>query len=355
MPKFYKMTRFLFLLTFFLLSFSLQAQDRHFSQFYSAPLNLNPALTGAFDAKYRIGLINRDQWRSVLEHPYKTFAASLEVKFGLDYFFKLLRKDKIAVGLMFYSDKVEGVEFNTNQMSLSLAYHKVMDRAGNSYLTFGFQAGLAQRNINFLDLYFDDQFNEIDAFDLPTNEDLPGNNFSFGDYAVGLNYTAKLTKKWRLFAGGAMHHLFEPNISFYEDNEDNRLDVFLQRTYTAHAGFNFLMFDGITLSPRMLFMSQGPHLEISAGTNVRFSLSTYDGTALHVGAFLRTAKDELNGFGVDALVGMLGIEAGGFLLGLSYDINLQTLANYSSAQGSFEISAAYLGEYENETILCPKF
>lgn len=349
------MTRYLLILFFALTSLGLQGQDRHFSQFYSAPLNLNPALTGGFDAKYRIGLINRDQWRSVLEHPYKTFAATLEVKFGLNEVFKLLAKDKIAVGLMFFSDKVEGVEFNTNQMSLSLAYHKVMDKAGKSYLTLGFQAGLAQRNINFLDLFFDDQFNEIDAFDLPTNENLPGNNFSYGDYAIGLNYTTKLTKKWRLFAGGAMHHIFEPRVSFYEDNEDNRLDVFLQRTYTGHAGFNWLAADGITLSPRILFMNQGPHLEVSAGSNVRLSLSAYDGTALHIGAFARTARDVVNTFGFDALVGMVGIEAGGFLLGLSYDVNLRALANYSSAQGAFEISAAYLGEYENETILCPKF
>ncbi len=337
------------------LSLALQAQDRHFSQFYSAPLNLNPALTGAFDAKYRIGLINRDQWRSVLEHPYKTFAATLEVKFGLKDFFKILSKDKVAVGLMFYSDKVEGVEFNTNQMSLSIAYHKVMDKAGKSFLTLGIQAGLAQRNINFLDLYFDDQFNEIDAFNLPTNELLPGNNFSFGDYAIGLNYTAKLTKKWRLFAGGAMNHIFEPNISFYENNVGDRLDEFLQRTYTAHAGFNFLMFDGLTLSPRVLMMLQGPHFEMNAGTNVRISLSTYDGSALHVGAFGRVAKDDLNGLGFDALVAMAGIELGGFLLGLSYDVNLNALANYNTAQGSFEISVAYLGEYDNETILCPKF
>ena len=45
------------------------AQDRHFSQFYSSPLTLNPALTGAFDGKYRVGTNYRDQWRGLLEQP----------------------------------------------------------------------------------------------------------------------------------------------------------------------------------------------------------------------------------------------------------------------------------------------
>jgi len=349
------MTRFLILFFSFIVTSASFGQDRHFSQFYSAPLNLNPALTGAFDAKYRIGLINRDQWRSVLDNPYKTFAASLEVKFGLDYLFKFAKKDKVAVGLLFFSDKVEGVEFNTNQMSLSLAYHKAMDKAGKSFLTLGIQAGLAQRNINFLDFDFDDEFNQIDAFDLPTNEVLPRNNFSYGDYAIGLNYATKVSRKARFFLGAGMNHIFEPRISFYQDNEDNRLDEKLYRTYTAHAGANLVLKKSYSLSPRILFLLQGPHMEINAGSNIRISLSGYDGTAIHLGAFARVVRGVENPLGLDAIVPQVALELGGFLLGLSYDVNVQTLANYNTAQGTFEISVAYLGEYDNETILCPKF
>ncbi|MGK0389679.1 MAG: hypothetical protein ACI94Y_002423, partial [Maribacter sp.] len=32
-----------------------------------------------------------------------------------------------------------------------------------------------------------------------------------------------------------------------------------------------------------------------------------------------------------------------------------SLANYSKVHGAFELSVVYLGEYENETILCPTF
>lgn len=48
------------------------AQDIHFSQYYSAPLTINPALTGGFAGDYRAGVNYRSQWVSVTV-PYRTF------------------------------------------------------------------------------------------------------------------------------------------------------------------------------------------------------------------------------------------------------------------------------------------
>ncbi|MEK7227019.1 MAG: type IX secretion system membrane protein PorP/SprF, partial [Bacteroidota bacterium] len=44
---------------------SLQAQDIHFSQFLSSPMNLNPALAGQFDGDHRFVMNHRNQWSSV--------------------------------------------------------------------------------------------------------------------------------------------------------------------------------------------------------------------------------------------------------------------------------------------------
>ncbi len=334
---------------------SIQAQDRHFSQYYSSPLSLNPALTGAFNAKYRIGLINRDQWRSVLDNPYRTFAASLEVKFGLDYFLRFAKKDKVAVGLLFYNDKVEGVDFRESKMALSVAYHKALDKDLRNVLTFGFQAGIMQRNINFNDLVFDDQFNEINAFDLPTNETLPINNLTQGDYSVGLNYTYVANRKFSAFAGAALHHIFEPSVSFYQDRNENRLDVPLPRNYTAHGGAIIALGGRYQLSPRLMLLSQAAHFQINGGANLRIRLDEFNSTGIYVGAWARLANDAVNGVLNDAVIAMVGLELNGFLLGFSYDLNTQALATYNTRQGAFELSLAYLGEYDNETILCPKF
>ncbi|HMZ89019.1 MAG TPA: type IX secretion system membrane protein PorP/SprF, partial [Chitinophagales bacterium] len=49
------------------------AQDIHFSQFFAAPILVNPANTGNFIGSARIGLNYRDQWGSVTI-PYRTFS-----------------------------------------------------------------------------------------------------------------------------------------------------------------------------------------------------------------------------------------------------------------------------------------
>src|SRR4030095_6911454 len=43
-------------------SFSLHAQDPSFSQFFSSPLNINPALTANINADWRLISNYRDQW-----------------------------------------------------------------------------------------------------------------------------------------------------------------------------------------------------------------------------------------------------------------------------------------------------
>ena len=108
------------LLLFIILEFA-NAQDKHFTQFYAAPLTLNPALTGAFNGSYRVGGIYRDQWRNALDEPYTTFETAIDVRFPVELDRRY--KDAFAVGLMFYSDKVSSIDFNTNQISLSGAFH----------------------------------------------------------------------------------------------------------------------------------------------------------------------------------------------------------------------------------------
>src|SRR3569623_68854 len=52
----------------------LSAQDLHFSQYYNAPLLVNPANTGFNpDYDYRVGGNYRNQWASV-GNPYKTMS-----------------------------------------------------------------------------------------------------------------------------------------------------------------------------------------------------------------------------------------------------------------------------------------
>lgn len=336
---------------------SIFAQDQHFTQFYASPLTLNPALVGAMEGTYRGSLIYRDQWKNVLEKPYKTVTAAVDLrlkpKFG-----RKSSHDGLGIGMVFFSDKVPGIEFSTNQIAVVGAYHKALGPFGDQFLSLGFQAGIAQRAIGYEFLTFNDQFNGRNGYTDPTQEVLPENNYSFGDYSVGLHYTYAPARKIGVFAGLAMHHLLEPQQSFYY-NEDlpeaERGDSKLYRKYTAHLGMIIPLSDGIQLSPRGMVSKQGPHMEINSGGNFRFSISDSKSSAIHLGSWTRPVTTRNNKFALDAIVALVGLEYENFLLGLSYDISFNPLPGNPKRQGAFELSLAFLGNYDNDLLLCPKF
>jgi len=335
----------------------LQAQDQHFSQFYAAPLTFNPALTGAFNGRYRLGIIYRDQWRRVLDYPNVSYAGSVDMRFGLSSRRKRVL-DAFGAGVVFYSDKFSGLGFSTNQISLSGAFHKSLSNKADQFLSLGFQVGIAQRNVNYENITFEDQFSG-DGFGDPTAEMLPENNFSYGDLSVGLNYTRAPEGQTAIFAGAAIHHIMEPQVSFYfdpdEDDPDLNGDNRLLRKYTAHLTLQIPLSESIQLLPRGLFYLQGPHMAFTGGANFRFVVNDVSGIALHVGAALRPVRDIDSSFQLESAIGMVGVEFQNFLFGFSYDANLDDLTATGNRRTAFEISIAYLGDYDTETVLCPKF
>lgn len=332
------------------------AQDQHFTQFFAAPLTLNPALSGAFNGNYRLGIIYRDQGSQGLDNPYLTVAAALDLRFNSKPTHRNI-SDAFGIGILFYNDKVPAIDLSTNQMLVSGAYHKSLGKANNQFLSAGFQIGVAQRNIGYENLTFDDQFNGTSGYTIPTGESLPGNNFSFADMSVGTNYAYIPERQTAIYAGFALHHFNEPQISFYYDKraDEQRGNNTLLSKFTSYLTFQIPVSNKVQVHPRALFYMQGPHMAVNAGSNFRFLLSDITGSALHLGGWLRPVRYEDQSFNLDAAILMTGIEFNNFLLGFSYDLNLQNV-NYSGArQGALEISIAYLGNYNNEAILCPTF
>ncbi|MFN4079901.1 MAG: PorP/SprF family type IX secretion system membrane protein [Saprospiraceae bacterium] len=334
-----------------IISTGAQAQDAHFSQFFAAPQMLNPALTGALDGRYRVNAIYRDQWRRSLEDPIKTFGLGADLRFNspLD---RAVKKDAVGLGLTFFNDKVAVIDFSTTQIGISLAYHKALGLNAKQFLSAGFQAGLTQRNITYEALNFQDEFNGFNGFTLPTGEELPANNFSYGDYNIGLAYTSIFENGGAFYGGVAMHHILRPVVSFYEnDDEGDRL--FSRYSLQLAASIPLDRGNRNSLHPRLLAQNQGSHVEINTGLNWRAALGQYGEQALHLGAWVRPVR-AIDGFVVDAVIPMVGIELGSFLIGLSYDLNLNTLTN-RRRRSAFELSFTFLGEYDNDSILCPKF
>ncbi len=352
------MKKILWSLSLLIFVVNLDAQDKHFTQFYGAATYLNPALAGGFSGRYKMSAIYRNQWKGVLEEPIKTMGAALEVNVDMDKFFHSQYKDKLGVGLSFYSDKIGSVDLNTTLMALSLAYHKNLDQDHLHYLSIGFEGALGQKNINYEHLTFEDQFDWQNGYVLSGSESeyLPQNNFSYGDMSVGINYSFSPKRHAGYFFGATLHHVLTPQVSFFydKDQEVPLGDNLLLRKYTIHGGAIFPVNHQFSISPRVLVSKQGPHSEINAGSSFKFKLKHQESTALVFGSWVRFAPQD-NTQTLESVILQLGLAIDHVQIGLSYDINLGHLTRYNQKQGVFELTFAYLGEYEDETVVCPKF
>ncbi len=346
---------YLFLLT--LTSISLSAQDLQFSQYYSAPMQLNPALTGGFGAKYRVSAIYRDKWRGPLGQSIGSFGGAIDLRFDLNS--RAFSGDAFGVGLQFITDQSNPVDLSTNMIAISGAFHKSLARNENKVISAGAQLVTGQRNILYEKLIFQDQFNGVDAFDGATGEDLPDNNFGFSDLAVGLNFVSATSSTVQYYTGVSLQHLLEPQFSFYkkdsDENQQAKSDSRLKRKYTVHAGSTLKSGPNLSISPRLLFVNQGPSMRGLLGSTFIIEPNHTDAFNFHIGAWISGVRDLQGGPKFDALGTLLGLGIGDLFIGMSYDLNLRDLVNYQTGQGAFELSLTYLGNYEDEGRFCPTF
>src|ERR1043165_5579267 len=95
------MRRVVFLFFCFGYILQAQAQDPHFSQFFSSPLTLNPALTGKFNGNIRASGNYRNQWPTI-NRAYTTATLSLDMPVMRTH---ISPNDTWGVGIMGYTDQ----------------------------------------------------------------------------------------------------------------------------------------------------------------------------------------------------------------------------------------------------------
>lgn len=320
----------------------LVGQDALFYQSFAAPLSLNPAMSGQADGNYRISSVYRDQWRSLADKPFSTFSIAADGKFSVSK--KRGNQDYFGAGIHFTSDKVGIIAFSTNELGISTAYHKSLDKRLNQYLSFGVQLSFLQRNVNYENLDFEDEFNGINAFTDQTSEVLPVNNFGYQNLSLGLNYSMSPTKNLDAFLGVALYNAVYSNI------RSNTRD----RRYQAYGGFSYDLQNKWSIIPRAIYARQGQHEQMIIGSHFRRDLVDKFSEAVEFGTALRLSND-IDGFGLESAILSLGLDLNGMLVGFSYEAGLNTVGNRFRNQGVFEISFRYIGEYDNDNFFCPKF
>ena len=335
----------------------LSAQDAGFTQFYASPLFINPAMAGSFNGSYRVGILYRDQYRSALDRPFKTFTASGDVKFAFGNV-KEKNPDLFALGIMFYSDRIGIFDLNTTSIAVSGAFHKSLNKKKNQYLSGGIQFNLSHKSLNYEDLFFQDQFNSIDGYTLASGEFLPVNNFGYGNLGLGLNHSISPNRRTSFSVGIAAFNLLNQNISFFEKqditNPNIQLDVFLKPKIVFNAAASFQAADFVYIDPRVLYSQQGDLQQLTLVNLFKYKLPRSEGKTFYGGPGLKFANNTVN-TGIESIIITGGFEYKGLLIGLSYDHNLSSFQAGRTGLSSFEFSIIYLGDYENSDAFCPTF
>jgi len=346
------MKKITLLFSVFCLSFSLFAQDIHFSQFYMSPLNLNPALTGVMNCNVRLTANYRNQWASITRGGvYSTSSASYDQRFTSG------RYDYFGLGATVWNDVAGSGNFGTTTFKASGSYAKRMAGSRNSshYLSFGFEGGLSQRRVDFNNLRWGTQwdgneFNETlgtgeNMFDQP--------NFSFFDASAGLLWFSNFGDNANLYVGGAYHHLNRANISFASGQTES-----LYSRFTVHAGGEVPITNKVSIVPGVITMIQGPSLQVNSGASVKFALgnSRFNSQAFQLGIWSRIGNKVEQGVVNDAIILSTRFDYNEYSLGFSYDINVSPLEPGSSGQGGFELALQYkFCGNERRGVYCPNF
>ncbi len=324
-----KAKKYLFVAVFSLLTSAVVAQvDPHFSQYYMYPLWLNPALTGAVDGNYRVSVIQRQQWGSIVT-PFNTTAISADVT----------TNKNINFGLNLLQQTSGDVGYKYSTGNLSVSYSGIhLGREGYKVISFGMQGGILGRSINLADAQVNDQYQNSGSVDLSTIKP----SASAFDLGAGVFfYDADPNKKVNLFAGFSAGHLTQPSDPFLSSNIGAKLPV----RYTTHAGANIYINERTQLVPNALVMNQGNASEVMLGGYVQMALNPT--TDISCGVNYRFK---------DAVSPYIGLKLGDFTFGASYDVNSSQLGKLAGSTSSFDLSLMYTDSKKQKGhFKCPRY
>lgn len=292
---------------------SLRAQDAEFSQFFAAPLHLNPAMIG-FSSEPRLVVNFRDQYPS-FNQGYITLAASYDQHFD---------KLNSSFGGSVFADRTGSGIYNTYYLTGFYAYQ--LHLSENLLLKAGLQASYLQQNLNWDKVILGDMIDPLTGEAIiPSGEDLPlRETLHRPDFGAGvLAYNSKL------YIGASFKHVSRPDLSFTTvADSDNRLPV----RSSFHAGYTFYVGpekfrkSRFYVMPNLLFSNQGKFNQVNAGV--------YGGKGIIFGGlqFRHTTQTP------DAFITTIGIRKDIVQVGYSYDF---TVSKLNTNAGAHEISVMF--------------
>ena len=321
---------------------SLNAQDPSFSQFFSSPLNINPALTANINADWRLISNLRDQWIGPAS-PYVTGTISYDSKIMQNKTPNVETENNVmgVGGMLMFDYAMSGVVKST-YASLNLSYNiKLMENDHHKQrIGLGFGAIYGRRHIDFSRVDFEEQFTGL-GFNtsLPTGETALSNMKPYFTASAGIVYSYT-TENSNLDLGVAGFHLNKPRQTFLED--ENQI---LAIRKVAHANFETLINERVVLNTNAIYQFQLEANYFSIGA----ALGYYIGDA---------AESLLTGglwyWSKNALIPYISLAYKDFQFGVSYDITTSKLNQAARKPSTWELSLILRGIRKPSNVIpCP--
>jgi type IX secretion system PorP/SprF family membrane protein len=314
------MKRFYLIVCMMVTAGSAWAQDPEFSQYYYAPLYLNPAFSGTA-SDHRFIANHRNQWPSI-SNGFVTYALSY------DYNLSNLNS---GIGVMLTTDRAGSASMRSTTANFQYAYR--VQLADKWVLSTGLNFGLGFRSIQYNKLIFYDQLDFDGGTGVPSDDPAASNlgNTTYFDFgAGGLIYSRKV------WMGVAFSHLNRPNRSLI--NEVAEIPV----KTTIHGGVRIPLYHGLmkrdrvaAIMPSFVYKQQGNFDQLDIGTYFLYEPVVlglwYRGIPIE-----QNVKDNIS---QDAIVVVLGFQLEKVEISYSYDVTISELG--PSAGGAHEIAVKY--------------
>jgi type IX secretion system PorP/SprF family membrane protein len=286
---------------------AVRSQDPTFTQFFSNPIYLNPALAGSSGCP-RVSMNYRNEWPQLTGN-YVTYSAAF------DTYSKGIQG---GIGLIAMHDQQGQGTITTSMLGGIYSYNLKVNRKFS--FMFGARAAWFQKFLDWDKLTFGDMIDPRRGFIYQTGDVPRGNGRrGFFDASAGFVGFGK-----NFYFGGAVHHLNRPDESMILG--ESRLPM----RFTGHAGADIKLgnrgkyYNTTSIMPNIIYQYQNGFQELNIGTYVKYGNFT-------VGAWYRNR---------DAFILCFGITTDKFKLGYSYDITVSKLGNGISG-GSHEVSMGF--------------
>ncbi|NOT73715.1 MAG: type IX secretion system membrane protein PorP/SprF [Cyclobacteriaceae bacterium] len=296
------------------------AQDPEFSQYYAAPLYLNPAFTGT-TTDHRFIANYRNQWPNIARG-YVTTALSYDYNLH-DY--------HSGVGFLVTMDKAGTAGMKSSQFNFLYSYR--VNVANKWVISTGLSFGYAFRTIDLNKLIFADQLQFDSKGQVPSDDPALFNlgMSHYFDFNAGL-----LAYNKSFWFGFATSHLNQPNRTLL--NQEATLPI----KTTVHGGVRIPLNRGpfkkaheAVLSPSFVYKRQGNFDQLDVG-----AYFLYD--PIVMGVWYRGIPIEQNvkdNISQDAAVVILGFQLTKVEVMYSYDFTVSELGPVSG--GTHEIALKY--------------